>query len=131
MKILKFGGTSVGSVNSIKTLLDILKDEDKPGSRPVVVLSAMGGVTNLLVSMAENAANGKEFTAQLAELEKRHFDAVKALLDVQNQNPAYTRLKIHFNQLEELLQGVLTLRELTPKTRDQILSFGERCSSIM
>jgi hypothetical protein len=52
---------------------------------------------------------------------KRHFDVVKALLDVQNQNPAYTRLKIHFNQLEELLQGVLTLRELTPKTRDQIL----------
>jgi aspartokinase/homoserine dehydrogenase 1 len=53
MKVLKFGGTSVGSVNSIQTLLNILKDEDKPGNRPVVVLSAMGGVTNLLVSMAE------------------------------------------------------------------------------
>ncbi|WP_183554318.1 bifunctional aspartate kinase/homoserine dehydrogenase I [Mucilaginibacter sp. AK015] len=131
MKILKFGGTSVGSVSSIQTLLDILKDEDKPGSRPVVVLSAMGGVTNLLVTMAEDAANGKEFTAQLAELEKRHFDVVKALLSVQNQNPAYTRLKIHFNHLEELLQGVLTLRELTPKTRDQILSYGERCSALM
>ncbi|QHS54763.1 bifunctional aspartate kinase/homoserine dehydrogenase I [Mucilaginibacter sp. 14171R-50] len=131
MKILKFGGTSVGSVSSIQTLLDILKDEDKPGSRPVVVLSAMGGVTNLLVTMAEDAANGKEFTAQLAELEKRHFDVVKALLNVQNQNPAYTRLKIHFNHLEELLQGVLTLRELTPKTRDQILSYGERCSALM
>jgi aspartokinase/homoserine dehydrogenase 1 len=51
-------------------------------------------------------------------------------LTVQNQNPAYTRLKIHFNQLEELLQGVLTLRELTPKTRDQILSYGERCSCL-
>jgi aspartokinase/homoserine dehydrogenase 1 len=131
MKILKFGGTSVGSVSSIQTLLNILKDEDTPGNRPVVVLSAMGGVTNLLVSMAEDAANGKEFTAQLAELEKRHFDAVKALLTVQNQNPAYTRLKINFNHLEELLQGVLTLRELTPKTRDQILSYGERCSALM
>jgi aspartokinase/homoserine dehydrogenase 1 len=131
MKILKFGGTSVGSVSSIQTLLNILKDEDTPGNRPVVVLSAMGGVTNLLVSMAEDAANGKEFTSQLAELEKRHFDAVKALLTVQNQNPAYTRLKINFNHLEELLQGVLTLRELTPKTRDQILSYGERCSALM
>jgi aspartokinase/homoserine dehydrogenase 1 len=131
MKILKFGGTSVGSVSSIQTLLNILKEEDTPGNRPVVVLSAMGGVTNLLVSMAEDAANGKEFTAQLAELEKRHFDAVKALLTVQNQNPAYTRLKINFNHLEELLQGVLTLRELTPKTRDQILSYGERCSALM
>jgi aspartokinase/homoserine dehydrogenase 1 len=131
MKILKFGGTSVGSVSSIQTLLNILKAEDTPGNRPVVVLSAMGGVTNLLVSMAEDAANGKEFTAQLAELEKRHFDAVKALLTVQNQNPAYTRLKINFNYLEELLQGVLTLRELTPKTRDQVLSYGERCSALM
>jgi aspartokinase/homoserine dehydrogenase 1 len=131
MKVLKFGGTSVGSVSSIQTLLSILKDEVKNDEKPVVVLSAMGGVTNLLSAMAEDAANGIEFTAGLAELEKRHFDAVKALLDVQNQNPALTRLKIHFNQLEELLQGVLTLRELTPKTRDQVLAFGERCSTLM
>jgi aspartokinase/homoserine dehydrogenase 1 len=131
MKVLKFGGTSVGSAASIQTLLNILKDEVKNEDKPVVVLSAMGGVTNLLASMAEDAANGKEFTAQLAELERRHFEVVKTLLDVQNQNPAFTRLKIHFNQLEELLQGVLTLRELTPKTRDQVLSFGERCSTIM
>ncbi|AYL98064.1 bifunctional aspartate kinase/homoserine dehydrogenase I [Mucilaginibacter celer] len=131
MKVLKFGGTSVGSVASIQTLLNILKDEVKNEEKPVVVLSAMGGVTNLLSAMAEDAANGKEFTAGLAELEKRHFDTVKALLDVQNQNPALTRLKIHFNQLEELLQGVLTLRELTPKTRDQVLAFGERCSTLM
>ncbi|MBD1363515.1 bifunctional aspartate kinase/homoserine dehydrogenase I [Mucilaginibacter sp. ZT4R22] len=131
MKVLKFGGTSVGSVNSIKTLLDILKEENKNGSKPVVVLSAMSGITNLLISMAEGAAAGKEFTAELAELERRHFEVVKALLDIQNQNPAYTRLKIHFNQLEELLQGVLTLRELTAKTRDTILSYGERCSAMM
>lgn len=131
MKVLKFGGTSVGSVSSIKTLLEILKNEDKGGSRPVVVLSAMSGITNLLVAMAEGAAAGNEFTAQLAELERRHFEVVKALLDIQNQNPAYTRLKIHFNQLEELLQGVLTLRELTAKTRDLILSYGERCSALM
>lgn len=131
MKVLKFGGTSVGSVSSIKTLLDILKEENKNGSKPVVVLSAMSGITNLLVSMAEGAAAGKEFTAELAELERRHFEVVKALLDIQNQNPAYTRLKIHFNQLEELLQGVLTLRELTAKTRDTILSYGERCSAMM
>jgi len=131
MKVLKFGGTSVGSITSIQTLLNILGSEFKNQEKPVIVLSAMGGVTNLLASMAEDASEGKEFTAALAELEKRHFDVVKSLLDVQNQNPAFTRLKIHFNQLEELLQGVLTLRELTPKTRDQILSFGERCSTIM
>jgi len=131
MKILKFGGTSVGSVESIKTLLNILKDEANDRDKPVVILSAMSGVTNLLIEMAENAAKGSDFTAQLAELEKRHFDVVKSLLAVQYQNPAFTRLKIHFNQLEDLLQGILTLCELTPKTRDLVLSYGERCSTLM
>jgi len=129
MKILKFGGTSVGSIASIQTLLNILKNEQ--GEKPVVVLSAMSGVTNLLISMAEGAAQGVDFAASLAELEKRHFEVVKALLDIQHQNPAFTKLKINFNLLEELLQGVLTLKELTPKTRDLVLSFGERCSTVM
>jgi aspartokinase/homoserine dehydrogenase 1 len=133
MKILKFGGTSVGSDQSIRTLLAILKNEVKEpaAEKPVVVLSAMSGVTNLLIAMAEDAASGNDFTAQLAELEKRHFDVVKSLLEIHSQNPALTRLKLNFNQLEELLQGVLTLRELTLKTRDLILSYGERCSTLM
>ena len=97
MKVLKFGGTSVGSVQSIQTLLNILKNEGTATDKPVVVLSAMSGVTNLLIAMAEDAAKGNDFTASLAELEKRHFDVVKSLLDIQNQNPAFTKLKLHFN----------------------------------
>ena len=131
MKILKFGGTSVGSVQSISTVLEILKQESKDDQKPIVVVSAMSGITNLLVDMAERAAAGKEFTAQLAELENRHFEVVKGLLDIAQQNPVFTRLKIYFNQLEDLLQGVFTLRELTAKTRDLILSYGERCSALM
>jgi len=131
MKILKFGGTSVGSAQSISTVIDILKKEYEAGEKPIVVLSAMGGVTNLLSSMAEKASRGEDFTAQLAELETRHFEMVRTLLSVQNQNPAHTRLKINFNHLEELLQGVSTLRELTAKTKDLILSYGERCSTLM
>src|ERR1700710_641082 len=116
MKILKFGGTSVGSGQSISTVIEILKKGYQAGEKPVVVLSAMSGVTNLLSSMAEIASRGEDFTTQLAELETRHFEMVRTLLTIQNQNPAYTRLKINFNHLEELLQGILTLRELTPKT---------------
>ena len=72
MKVLKFGGTSVGSVQSIQTLLDILKKEATADDKPVVVLSAMSGVTNLLASMAEGAAEGIDFTQGLAELERRY-----------------------------------------------------------
>jgi aspartokinase/homoserine dehydrogenase 1 len=131
MKVLKFGGTSVGSVESIQTLLEILKEEAAGGENPVVVLSAMSGVTNLLASMSDAAEKGEDFSQHLTELENKHFDAIKALLDVQRQNPVFTKLKIFFNELEDLLQGVRSLRELTPKTRDLILSYGERCSTFM
>lgn len=131
MKILKFGGTSVGSTKSILTLLDIVKHEVSIGEKPIVVLSAMSGVTNLLSSMADNAALGNSFNHQLQELETRHFDVIKLLLNVQNQNPVFTKLKLYFNELEDLLQGVLSLRELTAKTKDLILSYGEKCSAFL
>ncbi len=131
MKVLKFGGTSVGTAQSIKAVMDIVEQEHQANPSLVVVLSAMSGVTNLLVDMAERAAAGNDFSKHLAALEIRHFEVVKQLLDIPQQNPVYTRLKIYFNQLEDLLQGVLVLRELTPKTRDMILSYGERCSTLL
>ncbi|MDT3403769.1 bifunctional aspartate kinase/homoserine dehydrogenase I [Mucilaginibacter terrae] len=131
MKVLKFGGTSVGTAQSIGAVMDIVKQEHQNGEGLVVVLSAMSGVTNLLVDMAERAATGNDFSKHLAALEIRHFEVVKQLLDIPQQNPVYTRLKIYFNQLEDLLQGVMVLKELTPKTRDLILSYGERCSTLL
>lgn len=131
MKILKFGGTSVGTVDSIRTLLQLVGNEVSAGSNPVVVLSAMGGVTNMLVSMAEEAASGSSYAERLALLENRHFEVVKALVNPQRQNPVLTRLKLLFNELEDLLQGVQSLQELTAKSRDRILSYGERCSTFL
>ena len=74
MKILKFGGTSVGSVESISSLLEIIRQEIKSSANPVIVLSAMGGITNLLGVMAESAANGQSYEQELKLLEARHFD---------------------------------------------------------
>ena len=65
MKILKFGGTSVGSVASIQSLIQIIQQECKSGNKPLIVLSAMGGATNLLCTMAENAANGISYNQEL------------------------------------------------------------------
>ncbi len=131
MKILKFGGTSVGTVGSIKTLLEILGAENQEHDKPVVVLSAMSGVTNLLHTMAQRAAAGEDFGAHLAELENRHFDVVRSLLSVHLQNPVFTRLKILFNELDDILQGIASLRELTARTLDLVLSYGERCSAFL
>ncbi|MHB1176916.1 MAG: bifunctional aspartate kinase/homoserine dehydrogenase I [Daejeonella sp.] len=131
MKILKFGGTSVGSVESITKLLQIIEREDENSARPVIVLSAMSGVTNLLAAMADKASHGGEFSRDLKELEERHFEVIKELLAVSKQNPVFTKLRILFNEIEDLLHGISMLQELTPRTRDLVLSYGERCSTFM
>ena len=131
MKVLKFGGTSVGTVESVKAVLDIVKTSYEQGEKPLVVLSAMSGVTNLLTSMAERAAEHLPFEEDLKHLEERHFDVVKKLIAVKFQNPVFTRLKLMLNELEEILQGVSALRELSLQSKDLIVSFGERLSNYM
>ena len=131
MKVLKFGGSSVGSVESISKLLQIIEKEECGSEMPVVVLSAMSGVTNLLSEMANKAEKGIAFTDDLKNLEERHFHMIKELLAVSKQNPVFTKLRILFNELEDILHGVMILGELTPRTRDLILSYGERCSAFM
>ena len=131
MKILKFGGTSVGSVESIKAVLAIVKDSYEAGEKPLVVLSAMSGITNLLTKMAEDAAEGKPFAEDLKLLEEKHFEVVKKLIAVKFQNPVLTRLKLLVNELEDLLQGVTALKELSNQSKDLIISYGERCSNYL
>lgn len=131
MKVLKFGGTSVGSIASIKALLGILDQERQQSEKPIVVLSAMSGVTNLLTAMAEKAALSQDYSEELKTIEHRHFEVVRALLPVAAQNPVLTKLKIYFNELEELLQAIYNLQELSLQAKDLVLSYGERCSTLM
>src|SRR5687768_8991808 len=130
MNILKFGGTSVGSVDSISALIEILKPL-QGDENPIVVLSAMGGVTNALLDMAENARNLRDYGDALKLVEEKHFKVIRTLLPAGAQNPVLTKLKIYFNELEDILQSVYNLRELSAQTKDLILSYGERCSTIM
>lgn len=131
MKVLKFGGTSVGTVESLKAVLSIVKKSYDANEKPLVVLSAMSGVTNLLTQLAEDAAEGKSFSDGLKSLEDKHFAVVKELLAVKFQNPVFTKLKLFFNEIEDLLQGIFALRELSNQSKDLILSYGERCSNYM
>lgn len=131
MKVLKFGGTSVGSKESIKAVLDIVKQSYDKGEKPLVILSAMSGVTNLLTKMAEHAAKRLSFDEDIQFLEEKHFAVVKELIAVKYQNPVYTKLKLMLNDLEEILHGVFALKELSAQSKDLIVSFGERFSNYM
>ncbi|NGM62893.1 bifunctional aspartate kinase/homoserine dehydrogenase I [Sphingobacterium sp. SGG-5] len=131
MKVLKFGGTSVGTIESIKAVLDIVKTSYDNQEKPLVVLSAMSGVTNLLTKMAEDAAERIPFDADLKQLEERHFEVVKALIAVKYQNPVFTKLKLMLNELDDILQGIAALKELSAQSKDLVVSYGERFSNYM
>lgn len=131
MKIVKFGGSSVGSGQSIQNVLNILQNKYASGEKFIVVSSAMSGVTNILTELAQIASEGKDFKKGLIEIEQRHFTVIKEMITVKNQNPAFTQIKIFINEIEDLLQGVYSLRELSLQSKDLILSYGEKCSTFL
>ena len=131
MKVLKFGGTSVGSVESLQSLTKIVQQSFLNNDHPIVVTSAMSGITNLLTQMAENAADQKAFDLDIKSIETSHFDIVKSLISIQNQNPVFTKLKLMLNELEDVLQGIFALKELSLQSKDLVLSYGEKFSTFM
>ena len=131
MKVLKFGGTSVGSVESLQSLTKIVQQSFLNNDHPIVVTSAMSGITNLLTQMAENAADQKAFDHDIKLIETSHFDIVKSLISIQNQNPVFTKLKLMLNELEDVLQGIFALKELSLQSKDLVLSYGEKLSTFM
>jgi aspartokinase/homoserine dehydrogenase 1 len=130
MNILKFGGTSVGTVESVRRVVDIIKQRDQEDAKRVVVVSAFGGVTDQLIEIASRASSGKsDYRDMLSQLEKRHIDTINALLPASGRSDLLTDFKITLNELEDILQGVSLTRELTAKTLDLIVGFGERFSA--
>ncbi len=125
MQVLKFGGTSVGSVESIKQLLHIIETHLQN-----VVLSAMGGVTNQLIEIARMATTGNvDYMELVRRIEDRHFNVVKALIPVKEQSKVFAHIRGIINELEDLLRGVSLIRELSLRTHDLVTSFGERLST--
>ena len=128
MKILKFGGTSVGSAENIKRISEIvLNQQDKI----IVVVSALGGVTDLLVGVARKAASGIKINSELLAIRARHEEIIEELFGTENALKTIDSLKPLFDELEKIVQGVTLIGELTPKTLDKILGFGERLSSLL
>lgn len=130
MKVLKFGGTSVGTAGSIKKAAEIVSNYDQRKMVRAVVVSAQKGITNLLERVGEQAASGKEtYIATLQGIEKKHFSLIKELFPVKHQSQVLAHVKIMLNQLQDVLEGVHLLKELSLRTKDFILSFGERLSA--
>ncbi|HEY9005533.1 bifunctional aspartate kinase/homoserine dehydrogenase I [Ohtaekwangia sp.] len=128
MKILKFGGSSVATPARIQSVVEIVKPYLK--GDVAVVFSAFGGVTDVLISISKLALESNlEYKVKLAELEKRHLEAVRELIGVQKQSSILAQVKFMINELEDVLHGVFLVKERTPRTLDYVMSFGERLSA--
>ncbi|MDI3339288.1 MAG: aspartate kinase, monofunctional class [Sphaerobacter sp.] len=132
MRVMKFGGTSVGSGSAIAQTVSILSAAHQPDKPVIAVVSAMSGVTNLLLGAAEDAAHGRLVdTSDLRhQLLDRHLvAAAETIRDARLRQEAATAVAALADQCLRLVESVQVLGDLSPRVNDWIVSFGERMSS--
>lgn len=128
MKVMKFGGTSVGSVESILNVKKIVQEQQEP---VIVVVSALGGITDRLIQTAKMAVAGDNgYHKCFWDLAQRHQEMIDAVIPAgQKHDDLMAVVKTLLEELHSIYQGVYLIRDLTPKTEAAILSYGERMSS--
>ena len=127
MKVLKFGGSSVGTPEAVLQVKQIV---DRLDTSAVVVVSALGGVTDRLISLSAQAVDpAADYLTALDELHARHDKMVRTVLPADRQEEILQGVSNCFDELSRILQGVHLIGELTPKTADAIVAYGERISS--
>jgi aspartokinase/homoserine dehydrogenase 1 len=131
MQVLKFGGSSVANATNMNKVVAIVLEAAKKETT-LLVASAMGGVTDSLINTGTLAESGDEsYKIILKDLEQKHLDAVRDLLPIQQQSATLSQVKQKFNELEAISDGVFLLGELSERTKDKMVSYGELLSSLM
>jgi aspartokinase/homoserine dehydrogenase 1 len=131
MKVLKFGGSSVATSENISKVINIVK-ESAFNDDIAVVVSALGGITDVLLETGNLACSGKgEYKNSFKIIEDRHLQIVRKLIPVSNQSGVLGKVIKMLNRLENILEGVFLINELSDRTSDKIVSFGELLSSFI
>lgn len=130
MKVLKFGGSSVGSASSILSVKRIVEAVNEP---VIVVVSALGGITDKLINTSKMAAVGDaSYENEFREIVYRHVEMIKEVIPAGEAQVALQRqVGELLNELKDIFQGIYLIKDLSPKTSDTIVSYGERLSSII
>lgn len=129
MKVLKFGGTSVGNAQAMQNTLAII--QTAAVTNPVIiVVSAMSGVTDKLLTAANAAVNGDyHYKTLLSEIEQTYIQAIRNLIPLQAQSSLLSAIKKTCNEAEDICNGIYKLNELSAKTKDKLVCVGELMSS--
>ena len=123
MKVLKFGGTSIGSAENIIRIRKIIESEKE---QVAVVISALQGITDKLIELCTlAAAKDKNFFRVYNEIEIKHLDVIQTLFEEPLQAEVMTRINAYLKELSNIINGIYLLNDITPKVKDKVLSFGE------
>ena len=128
MKVLKFGGTSVGSVESILSLKNIVEHQSQD---VIVVVSALGGITDKLIATSKLAVKGDEaYRGEFEAMVERHHTMIATIItDEEKRTKLLATVDSLLDQLRSIYYGVFLIRDISPKTSAAIVSYGERLSS--
>jgi len=131
MKVLKFGGTSVGSSENINKVVQIV-EKSSENDPVVVVVSAIGGITDKLMNASSKAiSKDLDYKSDFNKLKQQHIDVIEGLLSEDSLNSTKDIILEKLSELEKLLDGIYLINELSPQTTDKLLSFGELMSSLI
>ena len=130
MKVIKFGGTSVGTPSSILNVNRIVEAVSEP---VIVVVSALGGITDKLINASRMAAEGNPtYENEFREIVGRHVEMIEEVIPAgEQQRGLQRRVGELLNELKDIFQGIYLIKDLSQKTEDTIVSYGERLSSII
>ena len=129
MKVLKFGGTSVGTVESLANVKAIVEGIDEP---VIVVVSALGGLTDKLIATANMAAAANDtYKEEYERIVTRHNDIISGVVPQHLQGEVHTIVDPLLKELGDVYLGISLLQDLSPRTLDRVVSFGERLSSVI
>ncbi|MCD7977934.1 MAG: bifunctional aspartate kinase/homoserine dehydrogenase I [Tannerellaceae bacterium] len=130
MKVLKFGGTSVGSVKSILSVKKIVEAIEEP---VIVVVSALGGITDKLLNTSDMASRGDSaYEKELSEITTRHMEVIEGVIpDEVIRTEIQKKVLSLLDELSNIYKGIYLINDLSAKTRDTIVSYGERLSSLL
>lgn len=129
MKILKFGGTSIGSPETLSVALSVIEKAYKENTCRAVVISAFSRVTNALLELKQSAERGEDVSQTLSKLNARHIELCDHFLPTSTRSRTVAWIQNTFNELDDVIKSVQKLKECTPKVADRIASFGERLST--
>lgn len=130
MKVLKFGGSSVANAENIKKVIDIIQNSIKKDKQSIVVVSALGGVTDNLINLAHLASKGdRTYRKLMKEIFEQHDFVVRKLVSKKIQSLILVKIKEKYDELSDALRGIYLLGELSARSLDKIISYGEQLSS--